>query len=172
MKAARLALRTALRTAIPTLARIDRYNHQYDNLKEEDPIDWSKGAVFIEMNVADWEQMAAQQIQEGDATITLHVCRLFLGDTFEDSNSDLAVLDLPNQVFRALQGKTLSDGTGREIANALVRIGQMEDNDHDGLEIDLITFRTRFTDYSADTSVNWDEVQAGLDVVNDQSLGQ
>ena len=64
----------------------------------------------------------------------------------------------------------MSDDTDREIANALVRTNQQEDNDHDGLEIDVITFRCRFTDYSADTSVDWDEVQAELSVTNDQTL--
>lgn len=164
MKAVRLKLRDKLRTALPNLARIDRFNNQYNRLDEEDPIDWEKGAVFIEIDKEGWEQLGAQQIQETDALIRVHVCRMFLGDTFDDSNSDLAILDLPGAVYLALQGKVLVDDQGRTIANALVRTDDQEDNDHDGLEIDIITFRTRITDYLADTSVNWTTKQATLEM--------
>ncbi len=168
MKALRTAIQTKLRTALPTLSRIDRFNNQYRKMEDEQAVDYALGAVYVELNIGAWEQLAAQQIQEADCDIVLHVVRQYLGDTFE--HTPLTVLDLPGSVYVALQGKTLSDGTGRDIANALVRTNSQEDNDHDGLEVDVITFRTRITDYLADTSVNWTTTAATLDVANDQNL--
>lgn len=82
MKALRTALQTALRTAMPGLSRIDRYNGQYLNIEREQPIDYTLGAVFIELNFSEWEQLGAQNIQEADCDIVLHVVRQYLGDSY------------------------------------------------------------------------------------------
>lgn len=151
MKIVRQLLRKELLKKIPTLAKIDRFNRQYDNLAEEEAADYESGCIFIEVLPSRWESLGKNKIQEADAVIRLHVCRTFYGDSSsnEDIQEPLSVLDLPNDVFQALQNFTMIDSEGRTIARTLTRTASTEDNDHRGLEIDLVEFSTRLTDYSA-----------------------
>jgi len=47
-----------------TLARIDRWNRQPDYMEEEAPVDWNRGAVFIEIEPVAWEQCSDRRLQE------------------------------------------------------------------------------------------------------------
>lgn len=172
MKAAHLLLRTALRTALTNLSRIDRFNHQYENLDTEDPVDWNAGAIYIEFSNTQWETEGDGITQQGDTEIRLHVCRSFFGDTHEENNSALAVMDLPIEVFKTLQGKALKDNQSRDVIANIMRVNSAEDNDHDGLEVDVVTFRARLYDYSASDAkaATRTNVQAAPVVENDQTL--
>jgi hypothetical protein len=151
MKVVRQLLRARLLDKIPTLARVDRFNQQYNNLDQDDQPDYESGVVYIEVLPVQWEQLGSDKIQEADATIRLHVCRTFYGSSASDEETvePLDILDLPVEVFKALQGVHLIDGEGRTVARTFTRTGSQEDNDHDGLEVDIIDFTTRLTDYSA-----------------------
>ncbi|MGE0636004.1 MAG: hypothetical protein AB7G44_03445 [Bacteroidia bacterium] len=174
MKAAHLLLRTALRTALPAIARIDRFNHQYENLNEEDPVDWNAGAIYIEFSNTIWETEGDGISQQGDTEIRLHICRSFFGDTHEENNSPAlgGVMDLPIEVFKTLQGKALQDANSRDVIANIMRISSQEDNDHDGLEIDVVSFRARLYDYSLSDvrAAARTNVQAEPVVENDQGL--
>lgn len=178
MKAARTAIRARLRSAIPDIGHIDRYNGQYldATYRQESGIDYDAGAIFIETSTPQWETLGDGLTQEGDSTIRVHVCRSFLGDTFDDAEEQVghAVPDLVNAVHRALQAWAASDGQNRTIATALMRTGSTEDNDHDGLEVDVLEYSTRLTDYlPSDTDASSRQlVERGLTVTNDQSLNE
>ena len=49
MKIIRQLIRAKLLEKIPTLARVDRFNHQYDNTDEEVAVDYGCGAVYVEV---------------------------------------------------------------------------------------------------------------------------
>jgi len=150
MKIVRQLLRKRILKKIPVISKIDRYNRQYENLEEEEAADYESGVIFIEILPTTWEHLAGN-IQEADATIRLHVCRTFYGDSssIEDVTEPLDILDLPVEVYRKLNKFTMVDSEGRTIARSLVRTGSTEDNNHQGLEVDIIDFSTRLTDYSA-----------------------
>jgi hypothetical protein len=69
MKVVRQLLRAKLLEKIPTLARIDRFNQQYNNLDQDDLPDYENGVVYIEVLPVQWEQLGSDKIQEADATI-------------------------------------------------------------------------------------------------------
>jgi hypothetical protein len=178
MKAARTALRTLLRTAIPDLGHMDRFNNQYSDtyLREEDAIDYDRGAIFIEVQTPTWETLGDGRTQEGDSTVRIHVCRTFLGDTHDDAEelAHHSRPDLVELVHRALQGRSLTDGQGRTIATALMRTGSDEDNEHGGLEVDVLSYSTRFTDYlpSDHDALSLTTTEAELEVTNAQTLNE
>lgn len=152
MRLIRQLIRDRLTAFIPTLARVDRFNHQYEKMDEEDPVDWSAGAVYIELIPGTWETLGGGLIQETEATVRLHICREFYGSSAsdEDITDPWESLSLPEQVFVALQGAHLTDADGRTVATTLTRTSSTEDNDHDALEVDIMEFTTRITDYSAE----------------------
>lgn len=172
MKAAHLLLRTSLRNGIPTIARIDRFNNQYNNINEEDPVDWNAGAIYIEFSNTEWETEGDGVAQQGDTEMRLHVCRSFFNDTHEENSSALTVMNLPIEVFKLLQGKDLRDTAGRTVIGAIMRTNSAEDNDHDGLEIDIVSFKARLYDYSLSDAkaAARENVTATPVVVNDPNL--
>lgn len=172
MKIVRQLLRDRLLEKIPTIAKIDRYNRQYENLEDNEAADYDSGVVYIEVIPSRWETMGGGKLQEADAVLRLHVCRTFFGDSSsgEDVADPFESFTFPAQVFQALQSFTLIDEDGRTIARTLTRTASTEDNDHNGLEIDLIEFSTRLTDYSAVKKIFKVEATPTIEVLPEPEL--
>ena len=134
MVALLLALKDA--TGKPIVYKCGIFNAQFDNEKQETPFKFP--AVFIEFTDVNYGDMTYNAQAITDMTVRLHIGYKML------DIDDLAIFDIKQAIYQALQGWTGTPYFGR-----LTRVAEQPDYAHDKVLVWTQDYKTTGKDYSA-----------------------
>jgi hypothetical protein len=124
------------------IRHFDLYNQQLQYLASSQPFDCP--AVFVEFLPLAWQTLS-RTTQECDFSFRLHIVSRWLGNTHSTAPastqlSELAFLDLPEQLFSLFQHKRLTS------CGSITRVSTDFDSNHETYIQTIETYLTRFRD--------------------------
>lgn len=162
------SLVTRLQNEVTEIAHFDLYNSQLENLDEEKVIDYP--AVFFEIEVAEFENIAKGSQQATDSLIRVYVVDWKYEDSYAGSNNQTGFLnyfDLLDKVHAALHNWNDPNGA----FSTLRRQSLTPDNNHGGLISYIMDYNTTLYDDVADDRQTQQKLntQPDLDVTQSYS---
>lgn len=123
----------------------DLWNRQLDFLAEDSPADYP--AVYLELLPVEWQNLT-HRIQEADLEFRLHIATRWYGQTYstapeETTSEQLDYLDIPNKIFKVLQGSCITN------TNNIIRTNTEFDHNHENYIETVETYRCHIVDTQA-----------------------
>ncbi len=146
---------------------IARDNNQFEMDAEEHAI--PKPAIVIGFPDTDWDSKTNNQ-QNGALTISVKIAYATIADSnfYETQNNTQAYKrdEYVQDVQIALQGLDLG------LAGKLLRVREIEDNNHDHITIDQINYLTIVSDQLADPTLQYIEVTPQWQIIYSDPTGR
>jgi hypothetical protein len=165
------SLKKYLSTQIVGVGTIDLFNNQFQNLKdnesEEDIIIFP--AVLIEFMPVDWTSNSTN-IQDGKATIRLHIGLESYSSTTSEVIDGLEFLSFVESVYVAVQGWVARDEAGKALASSMDRIQSVQDTNHDALWVMQEAYSLTIYDEAAAIKKRYVEATAELKEQRDKTI--
>lgn len=123
----------------------DLWNRQLDFLAEDSPADYP--AVYIEFLPIEWQTLG-EGVQDADFEFRLHIATRWFGQTYsiapqEIASEQLDYLDIPNKIFKVLQGSCITN------TNNIIRTNTEFDHNHENYIETVETYRCHIIDTQA-----------------------
>jgi hypothetical protein len=136
MKALYLALRSRIETET-SVQHVRLWNNQVNLANQNEQIPFLFPAVFIDFPTIEWTQLSKGK---QNSTLIVRVYIVFESFHTNENEEDVAVFDLRDEVYLALQNYQPS------MSSALIRVAEQTDINHTNMYVWQMDFSCSFTD--------------------------